>query len=92
MLRDFYFNFHISGGALIDFIEFHYTAGDALSVGEGQGNEQEAFILEPGEVPTPWGSYRCIKYITTKTDMKFTWTDLKCQRMIFELISALKVV
>lgn len=55
--------FHISGGALIDFIEFHYTAGDALSVGEGQGNEQEAFILEPGEVPTPWGSYRCINCI-----------------------------
>ena len=42
----------VRSGALIDFIEFHYTAGDALSVGEGQGNEQEAFILEPGEVIT----------------------------------------
>ena len=68
MLRDF-FNVHISGGALIDFIEFHYAAGDALSVGEGQGNEQEAFLLEPGEVPQPWGSCGC------KTDMKFIWIN-----------------
>ena len=38
------------GGALIDFIEFVYTAGEPLSVGEGQGDEQEPFNLEPGEV------------------------------------------
>ena len=34
---------------MIDFIEFIYSAGEPLSVGEGKGEEQEAFDLEPGE-------------------------------------------
>ena len=38
------------GGALIDFIEFTYLSGAPLRVGEGQGEEQEAFDLEEGEV------------------------------------------
>jgi len=42
----------LRGGALIDFIEFVYTAGEPLSVGEGKGEEQEAFDLEPGEAET----------------------------------------
>ena len=37
---------------MIDFIEFVYTAGEPLSVGEGKGEEQEAFDLEPGEAET----------------------------------------
>eukprot|EP00438_Fugacium_kawagutii_P007544 Skav220378 [mRNA] locus=scaffold5218:11302:17341:+ [translate_table: standard] len=40
------------GGALVDFIEFAYAAGDPLQVGEGKGDEQEPFDLEPGEA---WG-------------------------------------
>ena len=30
-----------SGGALVDFVEFIYTAGEPLVVGEGKGEEQE---------------------------------------------------
>ncbi|CAE7772982.1 unnamed protein product [Symbiodinium microadriaticum] len=39
-----------SGGALVDFVEFVYASGEASVVGEGKGEEQEPFDLEPGEV------------------------------------------
>ena len=42
------------GGALIDFIEFAFTTGEPLKIGEGKGDEQEPFTLEPREVrPNP---------------------------------------
>lgn len=37
-----------SGGALVDFMEFVYATG-SLVVGEGKGDQQEPFNLEPGE-------------------------------------------
>ncbi|CAK9106577.1 unnamed protein product, partial [Durusdinium trenchii] len=43
---------HVRSGALIDFIEFAFTTGEPLKIGEGKGDEQEPFTLEPGEVIT----------------------------------------
>ena len=43
--------FSPSGGALVDFVEFVYASGEASVVGEGKGEEQEPFDLEPGEAP-----------------------------------------
>jgi len=40
----------VRSGDLVDFVEFHYTRGEALITGGGQGNEQEPFLLGPGEV------------------------------------------
>jgi hypothetical protein len=51
-IKKIYQTWQLRGGALIDFIEFVYTAGEPLSVGEGKGEEQEAFDLEPGEAET----------------------------------------
>ena len=48
----------MQGGALIDFVEFVFVSGEPLVVGEGNGEEQEPFDLEPGEAGT--GS-RCSK-------------------------------
>ncbi|CAE7482809.1 unnamed protein product [Symbiodinium pilosum] len=40
----------VKSGALVDFVEFVYSSGEPLVVGEGKGDEQEPFDLEPGEV------------------------------------------
>ncbi|CAE7949455.1 unnamed protein product [Symbiodinium sp. KB8] len=40
----------VKSGALVDFVEFVYASGEASVVGEGKGEEQEPFDLEPGEV------------------------------------------
>ncbi|CAE6933381.1 unnamed protein product [Symbiodinium natans] len=40
----------VKSGALIDFVEFVFVSGEPLVVGEGNGEEQEPFDLEPGEV------------------------------------------
>ena len=37
----------------MDFVEFVYASGEASVVGEGKGEEQEPFDLEPGEAPGP---------------------------------------
>ncbi|CAJ1379296.1 unnamed protein product [Effrenium voratum] len=39
----------VTSGALVDFMEFVYATG-SLVVGEGKGDQQEPFNLEPGEV------------------------------------------
>ncbi|CAE7769698.1 unnamed protein product [Symbiodinium sp. CCMP2456] len=40
----------VKSGALVDFVEFVYASGEPQVVGEGKGEEQEPFDLEPGEV------------------------------------------
>merc|ERR1719464_2488983 len=39
----------VRSGDLVDFVEFHFAKGEALVTGGGKGNEQEPFLLEPGE-------------------------------------------
>jgi len=39
----------VRSGDLVDFVNFHFTNGEKLVTGGGEGNEQEPFVLQPGE-------------------------------------------